>query len=233
MKYFLFLVLVTSAHSIRVGCRYSYYTFVGTVIENEPTCNVISLDFSDNSTHFTSANGTWEQIMRTRIIYFGWTHFTRCQQLNLTFIPQGISSVFPNMIGLTFDNCPILNLIGTELNEYRNLEFWSWTNTQLENGRIPGNFFSLSPKLRMVDFWRSGVMHVGNGLLDNLNDLQNLMFQNNICINQAAMNPTAVREMIPELMRRCPDPYSVGMKDGPFWLLIYLGVLVVSVMKKN
>jgi hypothetical protein len=135
------------------------------------------------------------------------------------------------MVGLTFDNCPIANLIGTELNEYRNLEIWSLRNNQLENGRIPGNFFALSHKMRMIDFWRSGVRHVGNGLFDNLNDLQNLMFTNNICISRSAMNPTAVREMIPELMRSCPDPYSAGVMDEPFLKLVISGVLIVSVMK--
>lgn len=100
MKIFLLLLLITTAQSIRIGCRYTYYTFQGTIVDMFPTCNVISMDFSDHPTRVTFANGTAAQIRETKMVYFGWRTFVPCGVFNLTFVPEGMSTVFPNLIGL-------------------------------------------------------------------------------------------------------------------------------------
>lgn len=246
MKILILLLIASAASGIRIGCRYTLYTYVGTIIQEVPTCNVISMDFTDNPTHITFANGTAEQIQRTQILYFGWPHFNHCRNFNLTFVPQGISNVFPNMTGLVFNECAITNLVGNELEGYPNLETWMISYSKLTNGRIPGSFFAQTPNMKMISFWDNGIREVGRNLLDHLEiSLVHLWFANNVCVSTRASTRTEIINLIQTLKVQCPDtspivpsttttttPSSANISKGSLAKLMALGILVISLIKR-
>lgn len=205
MKILLILLLASAANGIHLGCSYSWYTYVGTVIDGYLTCMVVSVDFSDNSTHITGANGTDFQLEMTKIIYFGFPTFEPpCSNYNISTIPQGGMEVFPNMIGLGFRGCAINHLNGDELVDYPNLEVFIHENSIIE--RIPGNFFDPVPNMQLINFWSSGIRHVGHNFMGGLNYLWNVWFYDNICVNGRADNSSIFINAFIETIRiQCPD----------------------------
>jgi hypothetical protein len=129
--------------------------------------------------------------------------FTRCN--NMTFIPQNIHKIFPNIIALMFDqSCKIETLNGDELKDYVNLEWFVISDNPLK--RIPGNLFEFNPKLKNVNFHQNEIEHVGSNLLNHLENLTTAHFLGNACISQTAYKSRAeVLELIEALDKKCPD----------------------------
>jgi hypothetical protein len=146
-KIFLLLIFGTFASGIQISCRYGLFNYADTHIVQVPTCYVLSMDFSDNATHLTAANGTIEQIESVKFIYFGWVFDIPCAQFKLDYVPQGILNVFPRVEGIYLRNCPITRLNGNELDEHVNLTSFFISGSQLANGRVPANLFTNTPNL--------------------------------------------------------------------------------------
>lgn len=67
---------------------------------------------------------------------------------NLTFIPQGLTNFFPNLIAINLQECGIEKLSGTELYSYPKLNWFSLYYNKIE--RVPGNLFSKTPDIFFV-----------------------------------------------------------------------------------
>jgi FtsZ-binding cell division protein ZapB len=70
--------------------------------------------------------------------------------------------------------------------------------------RIPGNLFASTPKIKAVHFYNNKIQHVGEGLLDHLQDLRLAIFSSNICISKTARSECQVPALIFAL-RNCTD----------------------------
>jgi hypothetical protein len=121
----------------------------------------------------------------------------------ISSIPSGISSYFPNFTAIYFINCGINFLSGSELEEYPQLEWFGLYRSELE--RIPGNFFEPTRNLKFVNFNSNQISRVGENLLDGLENLERVYFNNNICINKYATNSTGIEEIIENLRVNCAD----------------------------
>jgi hypothetical protein len=202
MKIFLFLFLISSASGIYINCLFHHggdWSVTGKVY----TCYVISAVFSDNSTHITGNLGTHLSGYSSndvKIIAFGFIE--NCPE-NLQKIPKGFLNYFPNFIGLFSWGCPISTLNGDELDEYPNLEFYSQEKSNLV--RVPGNFFKSTPNMKVINFYGNKIQNVGANLLNHLKYLQQLYFDENICINKDADSASEVPALIEELRQKCPD----------------------------
>lgn len=188
--------------SIKIDCRFNFDVY-WPVLGHVYTCEVMSMDFSDNSTFITGFNGTHVSGYSNddvRMIEFD---LRLCPRFNLTIVPKGFLNFFPNFTGLAFYNCSIDFLNGNELDEYPNLEYWFSQNTELT--RVPGEFFVSTLGLRFVNFGNNKIQRIGEGLLDHLNDLDRAFFYNNDCISHSAANPTQIPALIRALKEKCPD----------------------------
>ena len=109
---------------------------------------------------------------------------------------------FPNLIGLEFVFCSIENLVGDELEEYKNLEHLKISHSNLT--RIPKDFFQFAPNLKSLDFYKNKLQHIGENL-DNLKHLKVASFNENICINKRAENRFEIPGLIKALKENCID----------------------------
>jgi hypothetical protein len=251
LKFLLLLIFGTFASGIQISCRYTLFSISFTHIDDTPTCIVMSMDFSDNATHLTGTNGTIEQIESTEFILFGWWD-SPCKEFNLTFVPQGLLNVFPNLEGIRFEGCPITNLIGDELVEYENFTSFILSSFPgsffLLNGRVPPNFFSPTPNMKFIQLSNIAITRIGDKLFHHL-DLQNLLLWGNICIDRHARNATAIAQLIEDVRIKCPDvdpttttttpgsvettsspPPSSSMLKEPFLILVVLLLFMVGKM---
>jgi predicted nucleic acid-binding Zn-ribbon protein len=204
MRNLIFLILISSASGIFITCRFNYdYGWV--VIGDAYACEVTSVNFDDNPTHITSVNGVHlpgHSNANVGMINFGYNN-DFCYHFNLTVIPKGFLNFFPNFIGMAYGGCSVNFLNGDELEEYSNLEFYVQSESNLI--RVPGNFFASNRNMKVVGFYSNQIQHVGTGLLDNLQHLQEVWVYDEICISMIASNPSEIPALIETLRKNCPD----------------------------
>jgi hypothetical protein len=208
MKILIFLLFIGVTNGINIGC---YFTSNSWGFGDLYTCQVTSLDYSGNSTHVQSYNGTHIGNNSTANVQMISFESAECPQFNLTKFPRGFSSIFPNIVGLAFRNCAFDTLAGDELQEYPNLRvFRVWIGNLV---RIPGNLFSSNPNMFYIDFDSNKIEHVGEGLLDNVQSSVQVDFSRNICINYGG----GARNVAERLRTQCPDdePLSSTTTEPP------------------
>jgi hypothetical protein len=103
----------------------------------------------------------------------------------ITSIPKGIESFFPNLIALGFSSCNITQLNSDDLNPFHLLEWFAIEKNSLLE-RIPPKFFANNLKLKYLWFSQGNLKHVGKNLLDSLSNLSWVVFLNNPCIDKFA-----------------------------------------------
>lgn len=113
----IFLIFSSSSLAFNVRCNFRV-NFSSTLQRRVYEC-VATLIESENSTHVEGYTGVHQ---------FGLTsddvetvNFSNCAFL--TIIPHGIVHFFPNLRGLHFRACGIVQLVGDELQKYPNLEW--------------------------------------------------------------------------------------------------------------
>lgn len=141
-------------------------------------------------------------------------HIDNCT--NLSYIPKGILAVFPRLRGIYLEGCGISSLNGTELNEYPQLTLFALELSPL--GYVPGNLFTQTPRMVLISFADNKITGTGSNLLSNLNDLSQVYFENNVCIDKNA--PTV--EEIPELIITLNGDCSSASEKMQSFLLISL-----------
>jgi hypothetical protein len=119
----------------------------------------------------------------------------------LNEIPNGLNNFFPNLNVFFVVNLNLSSISSNDL-QYPELLYFRALNSKLEN--IDGNLFENNPKLVYIDFELNQIKNVGNDLLTGLNDLEEIDFRNNPCINKRAMNPTEIQELNRLLPISCP-----------------------------
>lgn len=83
------------------------------------------------------------------------------------------------------------------------LFWWSLTSSNLE--RIPGNFFANSKLLIYISFRDNKITQVGDGLLDELSNLNQVDFSGNECIDLRATGSLEVSALKEVLKSQCVD----------------------------
>lgn len=199
MKILALIFLIASANGMILQCDFSFWNF-GT-IGNVYVCWATPRNVADNSTHVTGYIGTHLSGLTSddvQLVYF------HCDSRDpITIIPKGMRNIFPGFIATQNNGCPINVLNGDELNEYPQLEFFSFGFTNID--RVPGNLFFSTPHMRHAQFYNNRIMHVGDGLLDRLSNLQLADFNVEPCIHRFATNPQEIQALIAALRVMCPD----------------------------
>lgn len=126
-------------------------------------------------------------------------HIDNCT--NLSYIPKGLLSVFPMLRGIYLEGCGITSLRGCELNEYPHLKLFALELSPLD--AVPENLFAQTPDMVLISFADNKIERTGEHLLDNLNDLSQVYFENNVCTNKNAPTPEEIPDLITALHTEC------------------------------
>lgn len=122
---------------------------------------------------------------------------------NLPFIPEGIDNFFNKLDIIKIDYSSLLSLSADDLRPFPRLLFLTlWSNRLIS---IDGDLFKHNPHLEYVSFADNQIQHIGHDLVTNLNNLTNLYFTSNVCIDRWASTRNAVLSLAPELSILCPQ----------------------------
>lgn len=201
MKIFLIFLVIPISSGVNVSCQFSYVHNYELFLNDSYTCNVVSIDFSEDSNNYvTSLNETQLGLVET--LTFGY-YYVQCPNLNLGVIPKGLSNIFPNMTALLFYYCPVTHLFGDELEEYTKLEILMIQYFNII--RVPPEIFTYNPNMKFVGFYNNEIQHVGHGLLEHLRFLVRADFRGNICVNMKAFVAQEIPALIEHMRNNCTD----------------------------
>lgn len=181
-KTFLIILIFSSSNAILLNCTFGIAEWMG-LGEVYYCYPKISFDLSNETvsevvgTHL--GNRTNNDVLAVS--------FSRG---NLTFVPQGLTNFFHNMIALYIGKSDIRILYGHELNGYPNLRWLSVEyDDQLE--AIGGNLFSNLPNIRFISIHENKNLDtIGWNILDKVNPISHLYFLYNSCVNMESRNNT-------------------------------------------
>lgn len=202
MKILILCGLIAAASGIQIGCNFGNAGW-GSLIGTLYSCQITSMTLSANSTHVTGYSGNHLSGYTSADVRGVYIHADGCTSFNLTSFPRGFSALFPDIFGLYFSGCPYGAMNGDELIEYPNLKRFSTIYTNLIS--IPRNIFNLNPSMSFIEFHSNKIETVGEGLLDNLQNLTIADFRFNVCINMQANNASQIPALIQALRNQCPD----------------------------
>lgn len=198
MKFLYFLVsFFASTLAITFNCQFERLTW--NLIGTRYSCITSPSDINNNQS-LTGVTGNHQQGNSNANVTVVFIY----ECTTLPFIPRGIDSFFPNIVGLSMDFCNISSINGFELYGYDHLQWISISNNRIEH--IPGNFFSQNPNMQFAHFNNNRISSVGVNLLTTLESFQLAQFWQNVCIDQGADNASSMPNLISNLRVNCAVP---------------------------
>lgn len=121
---------------------------------------------------------------------------------HLPFVPAGIAEFFDNLRAIDISSNEVFLISAEDLRPFPQLEFLALYLNNLVS--IDGDLFSFTPHLKCIAFAYNQIQHIGNDLVTNLNYLQYLYLNGNVCVDQNAVTQAEVEELAPQLSVLCP-----------------------------
>lgn len=121
----------------------------------------------------------------------------------LPVIPKAINKFFPNIRLIRLSEVNLKTISAHDLRPFPHLRvFISWHN---ELKSLDGDLFKYTKKLQLVRFNDNAIEKVGDGLLADLELLNEADFRLNPCVNTQAMSRQQILDLKLELSTNC-DP---------------------------
>lgn len=189
-----FLVLISSAHGLIIGCNYRNLTW--TIVGTRYTCHMSVID-SSNPTTLTDVLGFHTGGKRHEDVEGLYVQ----PELVLTRLPKNIEKFFPNLVMISWIDGVLNHVSAEDLKPFPKIRFLDFFNSNLES--LDGDLFQHSQELQHINFGRNAIEFVGNGLLTGLDNLVNAGFHDNKCIDLNAENVLAMQELKLQLATKC------------------------------
>lgn len=207
------IVFFTSTSALTFSCKFKEVVWMSIGLNYQCLAQPYNINASQTATSVFgvhSPNKTHKDVIGI--------HISDCAKLS--YIPKGILTIFPNLIGIYLEGCGIQTLNGTELNEYPQLKVFALEKSPLSY--VPGNLFAQTPDMTLISFVENSINSTGKNLLSNLNKLSEVYFGDNICIDS---NATTMEE-IPKLIEQLDSDCSIASEMyKSVSLTLLLGVL--------
>jgi hypothetical protein len=184
----LILTTIATTSAFTISCTYrSVFYWTGTeytcetTINGPPSDKQITANTGTHSSGMSNANVVAIDIQGS---------FT------LTFVPRGITRVFPNVVSVKIKKSAIETLYGDELNEIPKLRLFEVYNSNLKT--ISSRLFEKTPNVNFISFAYGKLSQVGRDLFKPLDPsrIGSIYLNSNWCIDQEAFEPETVVEII-------------------------------------
>lgn len=120
----------------------------------------------------------------------------------IQFIPSNLADFFPNINGMLIGAAPLLELTANDLKPFPNL--LRFDSNYGEFSSIDGDLFQHTKMIQKIQINNARLQNVGENLLSGLNDLTNVEFRGDACINFFADTLEKIEELKDLLLVQCP-----------------------------
>lgn len=205
------LILFKNIDGLRIECEFAVDTTSELPIYNFDSFRVFEIEDkvlqSVNGTHVTGYGNS--QVDSLSLVF---------DAHNLTYIPENITVIFPNLKVFTFGSTKIQEISSNDLMQFPNIEIFSSLYNPILS--LPGDLFKYNLKLKDVRFYGSiapskdnSLSEIGRNLFGNLDQLTTVVFMRHYCMaSEFAFNRTEVLDLNERLPVMCPstiDPTEV------------------------
>lgn len=208
------IAVTSTVYALTFDCRFVNVVWMGIGMNYQCQTKPFNVDSTQYLTNVTGVHMENKNNVDVAAI-----HISNCTDLN--YIPKGLLSIFPNLIGMYLHGCGIASLNGTELNEYPTLKLFALELSPLDH--VPGNLFAQNPDVFFVSFNDNKINSTGRDLLSNLNKLSEIYFENNVCIDVHANTVQQVNEAKENLIQQC-SLASIMSKSVTLQILLLSGL---------
>lgn len=194
-KVVLHLAIVLSVNSLNITCRFGEIRFW--LFELRYTCEVVEVqnleivevtqiigDHLSDRSHDDVEGLDWDR------------------KIAFSAFPRGLDQFFPNLKAIDLRNNKLTSISYDDLASLYNLGYFA-AHGRIES--LDGDLFNNSLKLERIYFNNNLIQSVGVNLLSNLNELAEVGFENNPCINIIARSPNQIELLKEQLITQCPE----------------------------
>lgn len=159
------------------------------VVGSVKLCSVQGLEITSPNEEITSVNGRTTPSDLDALYIWG---------QNMNFFPKGIVKFFPKLKALTVFGSKLKSVKQKDLKYLTKLISLNLSYNVIDT--LEMNLFKFNQKLKNIELNGNKLKYVDEDLLNGLNDLQTVFFQNNFCIDAKAdeSNPNVTRQMLVE-----------------------------------
>lgn len=131
------------------------------------------------------------------------THFSSKSNV-IKFLPLNLATFFKNLEAIKIENATMREIEGSDLRQFGGTlkEIWLSENyiEALENG-----LFDFNPNISKLKFEKNKIKHVDDGVLSNLENLEELYFLENVCYYRSAEYKQEIPMVVNEIESKCKD----------------------------
>jgi len=114
----------------------------------------------------------------------------------IQFFPKGLNKIFKNLKFIFIHKSQLKEIHQSDLKVFPNLVYFYLVYNKI--AVIEAGLFDFNPKLELVVFWESKIIHIDPNVFDNLNKLRYLWFEYVLCVDQNIFNS---REQVQEAIK--------------------------------
>lgn len=189
----LFMTMMFTAEAVRFQCSFqdNNRVIIGTVYTCFATVTLSSTSTLENVTGSHRAGLNHDDVKMVTIF-----------RQNISFIPEGITNFFRNLIALRYESSPLRSISSQDLQPFPQLQFLEVTSGNLIN--LDDDLFFFTPNLHLLHFADNRIRHIGTNSMANLSHLSWLGLLDNVCVSRGSSTRAGVLQLIPQLSRLCP-----------------------------
>lgn len=192
--------MIAFSGAFTLNCEYQYINW--TMVGRRYTCNVLSIDFSDDNL-IRAWNATGEHFSEELSDDDVEGVWIDNENFNGVF-PQGIGEIFPSIVTIRVAEAGIRELTRNDLLQFPNLLMIVLIDNELET--LDADVFDGTPNMECINFNRNRIRHLGPRVFQRLNNLMALRLADNFCIDdEAEMNPAALVDLLWNSSLKCPS----------------------------
>ncbi|XP_070503357.1 leucine-rich repeat-containing protein 15-like [Chironomus tepperi] len=125
------------------------------------------------------------------------------------YFPSGIEKFFPKLEGIAIQKSKLKVIRRNDLKPFTELKSLSFHSNQLVT--LGFELLKHNQKLQIFSIFFNKVTSIAEDIFDGLNDLKEVHFQTNICINMTAKNRTQIDTLKAQIHKNCSS--TVDMKS--------------------
>lgn len=190
-----FLTNLKGSEGIDLQCDFITVRTVMPVDVSGNLCGAIGLVITNQNDTITSVNGQSAPLTDVNILHI--FH----QMIN--YFPKGLDKFFPNLEAIQLLHSPLKTIEQADIRPFGSkLKKFILGGNQIES--LDSDLFEYNSELRWIGFQENNLKSVGKNILRPLKKLQRAYFDDNECIDKAAMNENQVQVLVAELEEKCP-----------------------------
>lgn len=202
----LVLVLTTifvSSQGVVIHCNFQSVGWVQ--VDIRYTCLVTEI-IDDEVDHVVDIKGNHTELSNKYV-----QAFSVQEMPGLERIPQKLEDFFSGIVLLLWYAGSLTSITADDLKPFPDLMVLYISHNKLAS--LDGNLFAHTPRIQRLQLEGNQFEHVGRGLLDDLENLVYVNFEENPCINTLAKTPKEIEELKLKLIAKCP-PLNATSTNG-------------------